>query len=269
MVSFGSILGMIFTITVAIFLPVIVIVVLCAAGRLNWKSALTGFFLYAVAQTFLRLPALWLLYRIPGVTSLAYSLVGNGVIMGVTAALFEEGARYAGGRLLGRRGRGLTGRDAVGYGLGHSVAETFFLMGASNFSMLMLAFSINNTGLAGYSDLFGQEQAMQVYQTLTGTPAWQFAAGGLERTLYTVIQVAFTALVFYAIHKKQWKYVWLAAAGHFVLNFGIALLQPHGVWVGEAYILLCAAFLAALALPLLRRFWQAEAAPPPSDALGE
>lgn len=259
MVSIGSILGMIFTITVAFFLPVIVIVVLCAAGRLRWKSVLTGFFLYAVAQTFLRLPALWALYHIPGVSSFAYNLAGNGVIMGVTAALFEEGARYAGGRWLGRRGRCLTGGDALGYGLGHSVAETFFLMGASNFSTLMLAFSINNTGLAGYGDLFGQEQAMQVYQALTGTPALQFAAGGVERTLYTVIQVAFTALVFYAIRTKQWKYIGLAAGGHFVLNFGIALLQPHGVWVGEAYILLCAVFMAVLALPLLRRFWRAMA----------
>lgn len=264
MVSFGSILAMIFTITVAFFVPVIAIAVLCAAGRLHWKSVLAGFFLYAVAQTCLRLPALWVFYRIPGAASFAYSPIGNGIVMGVTAALFEEGVRLLGGRFaLGRKGRPLTGRDALGYGLGHSVAETFFLMGVSNFSMLMLAFSINNTGLAGYSEMFGQEQAMQVYQTLTGTPAWQFAAGGVERLLYTVIQVAFTALVFYALRRRQWRYLWLAAGAHFTLNFGIALLQPHGVWMGEGYVLVCAVFLAALALPLLRRFWGAETDGPP------
>ena len=48
MVSAGSILAMIFTLTAAFFLPIIGAAVLCAAGKLSWRSLITGFFFYAV-----------------------------------------------------------------------------------------------------------------------------------------------------------------------------------------------------------------------------
>ena len=103
MVSVGSILAMIFTLTAAFFLPIIGAVVLCAAGRLSWRSLITGFFFYAVLQALFRLPVLWLLYQIPGVQSFAYSLVGNALLMAITTAFFETAARFLGGRLvLGR-----------------------------------------------------------------------------------------------------------------------------------------------------------------------
>ena len=71
MVSAGSILAMIFTLTAAFFLPIIGAVVLCAAGRLSWRSLITGFFFYAVLQALFRLPVLWLIYKIPAVQSFA------------------------------------------------------------------------------------------------------------------------------------------------------------------------------------------------------
>lgn len=172
MVSVGSILAMIFTLTAAFFLPIIGAVVLCAAGRLSWRSLITGFFFYAVLQALFRLPVLWLIYKIPAVQSFAYSLVGNALLMAITTAFFETAARFLGGRLvLGRKGRSITPSDSIGYGLGYSIAETFFLMGLSYFGNLMLAFALNQNGLSNYSEVFGQEAAVQVYQVLTGTPA--------------------------------------------------------------------------------------------------
>ncbi len=66
--------------------------------------------------------------------------------------------------MLGRKGREHHPGDSIGYGLGHSIAETFFLMGLSYFGNLMLAFALNQNGLSNYSEVFGQEAAVQVYQ---------------------------------------------------------------------------------------------------------
>ena len=254
LVEIGSLLGMLFTLVVAFFLPCIVTVVLCGAKALRWRSVIVGFLVYGLAQTCLRLPALWLLYRIPAVAEWSHSLLGYGLVMGVTAALFEEGGRLLGGKFgLGKK-RLPTARDALGYSLGHGLAETFFLLGMSTFSNLMLAFSINNTGLAGYGELFGYEQAQQVYDVLTTTSPWAFAAGGLERMLYLAIQVALTLLVFYGLRQRRWKYCALAAGVHLALTGGVALLQPHGMLVAEIYIALVAVFLAAITWPVLQKF---------------
>ena len=60
MVSPWSIAAMVFTLAAAIFAPILLLAVLCAAKILSWKSAIAGFFLYASCQTCLRLPAHWL-----------------------------------------------------------------------------------------------------------------------------------------------------------------------------------------------------------------
>ena len=259
MVSAGSILAMIFTLTAAFFLPIIGAVVLCAAGRLSWRSLITGFFFYAVLQALFRLPVLWLIYKIPAVQSFAYSLVGNALLMAITTAFFETAARFLGGRLvLGRKGRSITPSDSIGYGLGHSIAETFFLMGLSYFGNLMLAFALNQNGLSNYSKVFGQEAAVQVYQVLTGTPALEFAAGGVERIFYTIIQIVLTGLVFHGLRRRSMKPVLLAALAHFLTVFGTAILQPHGVWVGEVYIFLMAMVLLLGPAPVL---WPRRKAP--------
>lgn len=250
MVSPWSLAAMIFTLAAAVFAPLILIVVLCAARFVSWKSVLSGFFFYALCQACLRLPLLWLGHRVPG---LAYSALGSACLMACSAMVSEQGARLLGGRLLGR-GRRLTRWDALGYGLGHCVAETFFVMGLTSFTNLLLAFSLNNTGLAGYSQAFGQQAALQVYQTLTATPAVQFAAGGLERTAYLLIQPGLALLVFYALAAGKRRYFMLAAALQFLLIFGITLMQPFGLWAGEGYILLAAGLIAALCFPLLGRW---------------
>ena len=120
----------------------------------------------------------------------------------------------------------------------------------------MLAFALNQTGLSGYAEQFGQEEALQVYQVLTGTPALQFAAGGVERLLYTLVQICLTALVFYGVRRKNWRYPLLAAGAHFLFIAGVSLMQPHGVWMGEGYVLVFAVMMAALCLPVLRRLWR-------------
>ncbi len=45
------------------------------------------------------------------------------------------------------------------------------------------------------------------------------------------------------------KPVLLAALAHFLTVFGTAILQPHGVWVGEVYIFLMAMVLLWVRLP--------------------
>lgn len=256
MVSPWSIAAMIFTLAAAIFVPAILLAVLCAAKILSWRSAIAGFFFYALFQTCLRLPLLWLVYRAPGLEGLLYGAVGSACLMAFSAVLAEEGARLAGGKLLGRGGRRLSARDALGFGLGHCVAETFFVMGAASFTNLALAFALNNGGLAGYSQAFGQQAALEVYQTLTNTPPAQFAAGGLERAAYLLIQPGLTLLVFYGLRAGRKRYVALAAGLHFLLVLGVALMQPHGLWAGECYILLAAGLIFALCQPLLRRYWR-------------
>lgn len=260
MVSPWSIAAMVFTLAAAIFAPILLLTVLCAAKILSWKSAIAGFFLYAACQTCLRLPLLWLAYQAPGLGRLG--AVGGACLMALSAVLAEEGARLAGGKFLSRGGGRLGARDALGYGLGHCVAETFFVMGIASFTNLALAFALNNTGLAGYSQAFGQQAALEVYQTLTNTPPLQFAAGGLERAAYLVIQPGLTLLVFYGLRAGRKRYIALAAGIHFLLVMGTALMQPHGLWAGECYILLAAGLIFSLCRPLLERYWRADQAGP-------
>lgn len=269
MVSISTFAAMIFTLTAAFFLPAIVLVVLCAARRVPWKSALAGLFTYLVIQYLLRLPLLSLLYRVDTVANFMDTLVGSGLVMGLSAAIFEAGSRWLiGSKLLGRK-RDLTARDALGYGLGHGLADAIVVVGVSAASNLMLAFSIHNNNFLDYitKQSLSQEQAMRIYSVITGTPAIKFAASGIERMMVMVLQIAFTFLVFYGIRQKKSRYFWLAFGGHFLLNFGISLMTPHGIWMGEGFIFLLTMLTVVGCMPLVSHFRQMDRVELPAEGM--
>ena len=67
-----------------------------------------------------------------------------------------------------------------------------------------------------------------------------------------------TGLVFHGLRRRSMKPVLLAALAHFLTVFGTAILQPHGVWVGEVYIFLMAMVLLLGPAPML---WPRRKAP--------
>ena len=88
----------------------------------------------------------------------------------------------------------------------------------------------------------------------------------MERIFYTIIQIVLTGLVFHGLRRRSMKPVLLAALAHFLTVFGTAILQPHGVWVGEVYIFLMAMVLLLGLAPML---WPRRKAPAVPEGMEE
>ena len=114
---------------------------------------------------------------------------------GVTAALFEEGGRFIVMRLYMKNRHRLA--DGIAFGIGHGGIEAVALVGLNAFIMLITKNSVADPG-----NLF---------------------AGGVERILVMIIQIAFSVMVLKAVTLKKPLWLLLAFVLHTVLDAGLVI----------------------------------------------
>lgn len=193
----------------------------------HWRIFWMGALVFVVSQMLLRIPLVAALQTMAAPQMAAGSLavtLGVGAALALTAALFETAGRYAGYRWLLRRDpkQWSTG---VMYGLGHGGIESALLI--AGLAIVQLVTLMTMTGAAFAALPPAQAQAMTALaSTINDSPAWVGLAGGYERIAGLVIHVALSLIVLEAFVRRQWRWVWLALAAHFAVDFVTPVLIP-------------------------------------------
>ena len=125
-------------------------------------------------------------------------LAGYMLFISITAALIEEFGRYIAFHFVTRDCT--VNNIPLYYGFGHGGIEA-------------LSVGINNIFLI----LFSSD-----YLASTGASV---ALAGVERISTQIAQIAFSFIVFYAFHKKKYRYLMLAIVLHTVYDFSVILLN--------------------------------------------
>jgi uncharacterized membrane protein YhfC len=143
------------------------------------------------------------------------------VTAAVTAALFEEIGRYIGYRWL-MRNEEKTWPKAIMYGIGHGGIESILLVGG-----LMIVGLINMIVLPNIPlDTIPEAQRAQVQAqiaALQNEPAWLPLLGAWERLWTLPIQIAFSVIVLQVFRRGSLRWLWLAIAGHTLVDLSVAL----------------------------------------------
>jgi uncharacterized membrane protein YhfC len=179
---------------------------------------------------------------------LPFALVA--VLLGLSAGVFEESARYlVYRRFLPREDRW---RGAVFYGAGHGGVESF-LVGILALYVLLQALALRGADLSLTVPAEQVQLAEQQLSVYWSAPWHAALLGAVERILALVFQISLAVMVLQSVKRRnRW---WLAAAiawHAFVDAVAVFAAQIWGVYWAEACIL-CAAILS---LWILWRLWE-------------
>lgn len=246
----GSIAGMVFSLLVALGVPI----ALCILIRKRLRADVVPFFLgagvfFLFAMLLEQLLHVVVLLR-PGTVSEAlqnniwlYALYG-----GLAAGVFEETGRFLCMKFLMKKN--LTRENAVMYGAGHGGFEAVLLLGIASINNLVNSLLLNSGAFAAaLSEDVNLEQAMEAVSPLATLPSWQFFLGGAERLMAMALQIALSLLVFQAVRERRSRYLYPAAILlHTAVNMVVVVLANYGSLVlAEAAALAGTVLVCALA----------------------
>lgn len=183
--------------------------------RPGWGLFGMGAATFVVSQVG-HLPFNWLLGRVgilPDGVSTTARLVTTAVILGLSAGLFEESARYLTYRFWAKEARSWGQGLMLGAGHGGIEAMLLGLLGLLNFAVLLLA----DRGLFALP----QAQMPLVHEQaalLLATPWYMALLGAVERLWAICFHLAASLLVMQVFVRRQWVWLPLAIGWHTLLN---------------------------------------------------
>lgn len=222
-----SMVGMVFSIIIAIGFPV----GLCVFMKKREKANLSVFFVGAIVFFVTVLVLEKLLHTI--VFSVAGTVLNNNIWLysiygGIMAALFEETARWLVMRHFMKNR--LTKENAIMYGIGHGGAEAIILVGISNINNLVTSILINE-GLFEQSlkslDSGLYTQTINAVSALWTTESSQFFMLGIERIWAVALQIMLSVLIFLMVKTGKKKYYGIAFVIHLLIDFASVILASY------------------------------------------
>ena len=165
---------------------------------------------------------------------LAWTLVFNAVILGLSAGLWEELARYATYRWWAKDAR--SWRKGVMLGAGHGGIEAILtgILVLANFFYLLAMRSADLTSMVPADQLGVAQQAISNYWS---APWYTILLGALERAFALPIQISFSLLVLQSITRKQPGWLFLAIGWHALVDgAAVFTLGRWGVYPAEAIV---------------------------------
>ena len=235
------------TTTIAAFLnPLLMIAMpvllgMFLAGRLKAEWRLFGLGMLAfVGSQVLHIPFnAWVLsplmqrWRLEPVAGSA-QLAIMAVLLGLSAGIFEESARYlVYGRWLRENRRW---RDGLMLGAGHGGIEAILLGLLSFYSFLQLT-ALRGTDLARTLAPDQIESVRSILQMYWSLPYYQHLIPALERAAAICVHLALSLLVLQAFARRNRLWLALAVAWHALVNaVAVFALSTWGVYVAEALV---------------------------------
>ena len=234
---------LIFTYPFGIFLVLFVViglgVYLTRKFNLGWRLYWIGAALFVVAQIF-HIPFNLLLDRLfeNGVLPLPpdrYQLIFSAVLLGLSAALFEEVTRYLGMRWWAKDARSWSRGLLFGAGWGGMEAIIFFVViMLLNYVVFMALRSVDLTAMLTPEQLIPLQQGLDLFW---GVSWYDSLLGALERLLVLPIQVAFTVLVVQVFIRRQSRWLWFAIGWHALIDaVAVLSVRQWGAYATEAIL---------------------------------
>lgn len=251
----GNIAGMVFSLLVALGVPI----ALCILIRKKLRADVVPFFLgagvfFLFAMLLEQLFHVVILLRAGAVSeALKQNIWLYAIYGGLAAGVFEETGRYLCMKFLMKKN--LNRENAVMYGAGHGGFEAILLLGVASINNLVNSLLLNSGAFAAVlSEGVDMQQALEAVSPLATLPSWQFFLGGMERLMAMALQIALSLLVFQAVKDRRSRYLYpVAILLHAAVNAVVVVIANHGsLALAETATLAGTLFAGAIAW---RRVW--------------
>jgi len=171
------------------------------------------------------------------------------LLYGLSAGIFEDGARYLAYRFWIKDAR--TWSKALMFGAGHGGTEAF-LLGALALFALLQAFALRGTDLSTVVPADQVALAQQQIQAYWDAPWYAALLGAAERASALCVQVSLAVLVLQAFTRRSLLWLMAAVGWHAAVDaLAVYAVVTTNVYLTEGLIALCA--LASLGLVLALR----------------
>lgn len=209
--------------------------------KAEWRLFGLGMLTFVVSQV-LHIPFnAWVLSRVlerwqlepaPGSAQLALMAV----LLGLSAGVFEEGARCLAYRLWLREDRGW--RDGLMFGAGHGGIEAILLGLLAFYSFLQLT-ALRNADLAQILKAGQIESVRSILQTYWSLPYYQHLIPALERAAAICMHLSLSLLVLQAFTRRNRLWFALAVLWHAVVDaVAVFAVSTWGVYVAEGLVVI-------------------------------
>ncbi|WNQ12178.1 YhfC family intramembrane metalloprotease [Paenibacillus aurantius] len=259
MVPTSAFAGMIVQGVLAVLIPLIAILYYYRKEKFSFVPFAVGAAVFLVfSQVLEKLLHLYVMTGNPVTMEWLKAPLVLAVYGALAAALFEEGGRWIGMKLLMPRRR--EWKDGLSFGLGHGGIEALLISGLASVQYLLYATLLNN---GTFDEVLGSklpaEAATQLKTALTDSGFGLYLVGGLERIPALFLQIAMSLMVLYAVRSGRLAMLLWAIVLHAGVDFFPGLYQAKvlPLWLVEILVWLT----LPLSLYLIRRsrVWFGEA----------
>ncbi len=251
---------------VMIGLPLILGVLFVKRLKVEWRLFLVGAVTFVASQilhipfnAFVLAPSLDRFNL--SLAQMGLPLIGAALAYGLSAGVFEEGARYLIYRTWLRKER--SWREALMFGLGHGGAEAIILGGLAAYGLIQ-AIALRGVDL---SSLVPADRVADVAAQLEmywNMPWYDALLGAVERVFALAIQISLAVLMLQAFTRKQVRWGVAAVLWHTLIDAGVLLaVQLWGIYIAEG--LAAVAAIISLVIILKLRGCSSEPQVPISD----
>lgn len=259
MVSNVSIIFMVVSLLICLFVPIGLAVFAYKKYRISIKAVLIGALIFFVFQIVLRIPLLTFISKQHWYQWMAENTLLIALFLGLTAGLFEEIGRFIGYKLFLKEQ--LEWKNGIAFGIGHGGIEAVLITGMTMVNNIVLSFMIN-TG--GYGALVGARlpaaSAQAIKNSLISGAPYTFAIGGVERIFAIAVQIALSLLILYGVMNRKTIYLLYAILLHALIDAPVVYMgmKGYGILIIEglvALMALIAIFYIIRSGEIFRRCW--------------
>jgi len=238
-VSAGAISGMIFSLSIAVFLPIVLILV----AKNKYNAKISTFFIGAGTFILFAMILEQILHSVVigslGQEKMMSNLWLYAIYGATAAAMFEETGRYIAMKFWMKKR--LNRSNAFMYGIGHGGGEAIIIVGLTCVNNIITSVAINTGLIQPTLALLDEETRALTFEQISQLwtlPAYQFYFAGIERISAITTQIALSFFIYKGIKSEKRYFIYISYLIHFIVDFvSVILAQYASIVVVELAVL--------------------------------